>query len=71
MEDITYCIGTGCPWKDTCLRYNKKVGTDTFLESFWSEIPGENVGEKVCDENFECDSFISKKTYKRNIKDGK
>lgn len=37
MSDITMCEGTGCPFRDSCYRYNAEP--NPYRQSYFMEVP--------------------------------
>ncbi len=73
MKDLIKCLGStdklDCPWKKLCLRFDKKFD-ESSGEPFIQPFPGKIVGESQVLENFECDSYLSKKYIKKKNLDG-
>jgi hypothetical protein len=44
MSDITMCLGTDCPYKETCYRYTAKP--NEYYQSYFTEAP---IKDGKCD----------------------
>jgi hypothetical protein len=44
MPDITMCVGTNCPYKESCYRYTAKPSE--YWQSYFTELP---IKDGECD----------------------
>ncbi len=65
MADISKCVGTGCPKKETCYRY--RAPSNDFWQAYLTEVPYNHVTEH-CEHYWQMYDQTKRKDVKRETK---